>query len=94
MPIIDSVISIVLATRLVKVILPIIVGRYNEIYECYHRQTKQLRAVKIIPRDSIEKTIEERFMREIEVLKVMDHPNIVKLYETYCDTKRMYLVME
>jgi calcium-dependent protein kinase len=42
----------------------------------------------------MEKGIEERFIREIEVLKIMDHPNIVKVYETYCDSKRMYLAME
>lgn len=50
--------------------------------------------MKIIPRDAMEKRIEERFLREIDILKMMDHPNIVKLYETYSDSKRMYLVME
>jgi serine/threonine protein kinase len=31
---------------------------------------------------------------EVEVLTKLDHPNIVKYYETYEDTKYIYLVME
>lgn len=31
---------------------------------------------------------------EVAILTKLDHPNIVKYYETYIDTKYMYLVME
>jgi calcium-dependent protein kinase len=31
---------------------------------------------------------------EIEILKSLDHPNILKLYEFYEDEKRFYLVTE
>jgi calcium-dependent protein kinase len=27
----------------------------------------------------------ERFKREIDILRALDHPNIIKLYETYED---------
>jgi len=33
-------------------------------------------------------------MNEIEILKTLDHPNILKLYEFYQDEKRYYLVTE
>ena len=36
----------------------------------------------------------QRFIHEIEMLKRLDHPNIIKLYEFYEDDKRYYLVME
>ena len=36
----------------------------------------------------------ERFHQEIEMLKMLDHPNILKLYEFYEDEKRYYLVTE
>ena len=31
---------------------------------------------------------------EIEILTKLDHPNIVRYYETYIDEKYIYLVME
>merc|ERR1712190_81935 len=32
--------------------------------------------------------------REIAIMKMMDHPNIIKLYETFEDHRNIYLVME
>jgi calcium-dependent protein kinase len=37
---------------------------------------------------------EERFHRDKEVLKNLDHPNVMKLYEFYEDDKRYYMVTE
>lgn len=31
---------------------------------------------------------------EIKILNTLDHPNIVKYYETYDDTDYVYLIME
>ena len=36
----------------------------------------------------------DRFNHMIEVMKRLDHPNIVKLYELYDDEKRYYLSMQ
>jgi len=33
-------------------------------------------------------------MRELEILKTLDHPNIIKLYEVYQDSSYFHLVME
>jgi len=33
-------------------------------------------------------------MEEVSILHALDHPNIVKYYETYNDQKYIYLVME
>ena len=33
-------------------------------------------------------------MEEVAILNQLDHPNIVKYYETYNDQKYIYLVME
>jgi len=35
-----------------------------------------------------------RFFYEIEILKNLDHPNIVRLHEVFEDDKRYYLVTE
>lgn len=34
------------------------------------------------------------FRHEISILKKLDHPNIIKLYEVYQDEKRYYIVTE
>ena len=36
----------------------------------------------------------EYIMEEVSILHSLDHPNIVKYYETYNDQKYIYLVME
>jgi serine/threonine protein kinase len=36
----------------------------------------------------------ESFQAEISILRKLDHPNILKLYEIFSDDKRFYLVTE
>ena len=36
----------------------------------------------------------EAIQEEVSILTKLDHPNIVKYYETYIDNKYIYLVME
>ena len=36
----------------------------------------------------------ERVVREIKILKLIDHPTIVKLYEIIENEDRIYLIME
>ena len=50
------------------------------------------RAIKIIPKKRIKRP--ELLTREISIMKQIDHPNIVKLYETYEDLQYIYLPME
>jgi len=49
-------------------------------------------AVKVISKAKMKST--ELFRREIAIMRAMDHPNIIKLYEIFEDKKRLYLVME
>ena len=70
------------------------VGAYGEVYICTHKVTKLPRAVKVMDKTAIEESEKERFLSEIKILKIMDHPNIVKLYEVFQDKKRYYLVTE
>jgi len=36
----------------------------------------------------------EKFMAEIQILKQLDHPNILKIFEFYQDKKNYYLIIE
>ncbi len=69
-------------------------GAYGEVYVCVHKTSHLTRAVKVMDKTAIEESEKERFLSEIKILKMMDHPNIVKLYEVYQDRKRYYLVTE
>lgn len=42
-----------------------------------------MRAIKRIPKSKVKNT--ERFKREIDIMRNLDHPNIIKLYETFED---------
>ena len=70
------------------------IGAYGTVYTCDHKATRQKRAVKVMDKTAIEESERERFLCEIQILRIMDHPNIVKLYEVFQDKKRYYLVTE
>jgi calcium-dependent protein kinase len=59
-----------------------------------NKKTKSQRAVKIIKKDNLDGKEKIRFLYEIEILRQLDHPNIVRLYEVFQDDKRYYLVTE
>jgi len=67
-------------------------GSYGSVTKGKHRKTKEVRAVKTIAKSQMKNI--DRFMQEIAILKMMDHPNIIKLFETFEDARNIYLVME
>ncbi len=50
-------------------------------------------AIKVLNKNKLKENI-EAIKEEVRILTKLDHPNIVKYYETYDDVKYMYLVME
>mmetsp|Transcript_28198 Transcript_28198/g.80098 ORF Transcript_28198/g.80098 Transcript_28198/m.80098 type:complete len:529 (-) Transcript_28198:67-1653(-) len=67
-------------------------GTYGSVYKATSKSTGDIRAVKVIARAKMKNV--DRFQREISILKMMDHPNIIRLYETFEAHKAIYLVME
>ncbi|CDW88681.1 protein kinase domain containing protein [Stylonychia lemnae] len=68
-------------------------GGFGEVKKVMHKLTGQMRAMKIIKKDAAEEYL-QNLNNEIKILKVLDHPNIVKLYEIYQDQKNIYLITE
>lgn len=66
-------------------------GAYGFVYKTMHKATKQYLAVKAIKKTSID---ESSFYNETNILKSVDHPNIIRLYETYSDSGFYYMVEE
>lgn len=71
-------------------------GAFAEVWLCTHKRTKDVRAVKIFEKSSLtEYEIQTRSVfNEVEILKTLDHPNILKVFEYFEDTEKCYIVME
>ena len=67
-------------------------GAYGEVSRAVNKKTGLSRAVKIIPKSKLKNL--PRFRTEIELMKTVEHPNIVKLFEVFEDVKSVYLLME
>jgi calcium-dependent protein kinase len=67
-------------------------GSYGSVSKGLHKSTGVTRAIKTIAKAKMKHV--ERFQREIAIMKIMDHPNIIKLFETFEDHHNIYLAME
>lgn len=67
-------------------------GTYGVARKATEKSTGALRAVKSIKRTKIRNY--SRFLNEINALKTLDHPNVVKLFEVFQDDENIHLVME
>ena len=66
-------------------------GAYGCVYKVQNKTTQLVRAVKAIKRKHVDSTA---FSNEIAVLKTVDHPNIIKLFDCYYDNNYYYMVEE
>ena len=75
---------------------PLGAGAFGEVWLCNHTITNELRAVKVLLKEGIpQEEIDKRSVfLEVEILKSLDHPNILKVYEYFEDTSKYYIVME
>jgi len=67
-------------------------GSYGSVQKCTFKDTGQWRAVKGINKALVKNT--DQFREEVAIMRLLDHPNIVRLYETFEDTRTVYLVLE
>lgn len=69
-------------------------GGYGKVFEVRHKKTKAVRACKYIAKSKMKEKDLQRIRREINILKKVDHPNIVKIYEVYETNRSLYIIME
>ena len=67
-------------------------GSYGHVYRCQNISTGNVYACKKFDKKLIKN--KTRLKTEINLLRELDHPNIVKLYETFEDKQYIYLIME
>jgi len=70
-------------------------GGFGQVKMVIHKPTNDVRAMKIIKKSIIRDSIEEeRLFNEVEMLRSLDHPNILKLHEFMQDRHYYYLITE
>ena len=67
-------------------------GSYGSVFKVMKKNTNLIRAMKVIPKN-FQKDNDE-ILREINILKNLDHPNVMKIYEFFEDDKNYYLIQE
>lgn len=69
-------------------------GAFGEVRKALHLESGDLRAVKIVYKQECSVEEQRKILKEVEVLRNLSHPNIIKIYEFFEDVKFMYIVME
>ena len=70
-------------------------------FKVEHKNSGFIRAMKssfflklVIPRNKVDKKNQGKMLFEFQLLKGIDHPNILRIYETFKDEKNFYLITE
>ncbi len=70
-------------------------GGIGTVYRARNRDTGQLAAVKVLgPAPAVDATAARRLAREYEVLRSLDHPNVVRVYDAGVHEGYSFLAME
>eukprot|EP00184_Porphyridium_aerugineum_P000622 CAMPEP_0184691656 /NCGR_PEP_ID=MMETSP0313-20130426/436_1 /TAXON_ID=2792 /ORGANISM="Porphyridium aerugineum, Strain SAG 1380-2" /LENGTH=505 /DNA_ID=CAMNT_0027149409 /DNA_START=87 /DNA_END=1604 /DNA_ORIENTATION=+ len=71
-------------------------GSTGKVKLAKHVETGQLVAIKIIRKDFLAKkpSLRKKLLREIAVMKLCDHPNVLKLYDVFEIETHLFLVIE
>lgn len=69
-------------------------GTYGVVFRAKHKKTGQIVAMKKIRLENEDEGIPSTAIREISLLKELQHPNIVALQDVIMEEKRLYLIFE
>ncbi|XP_015205826.1 MAP/microtubule affinity-regulating kinase 3a isoform X8 [Lepisosteus oculatus] len=69
-------------------------GNFAKVKLARHILTGREVAIKIIDKTQLNPTSLQKLFREVRIMKILNHPNIVKLFEVIETEKTLYLVME
>ena len=70
-------------------------GTFGTVYKVMHKRTGIIRAMKVIAKNKLKCGFtDEDINQEINILKKLEHPHIIKLFEFYTFKKNYYLINE
>ena len=69
-------------------------GSFGSVYEAKNTIFQNTVAMKVIKKDPNNELDEQEIRNEIDILKKLSHPNIVKIYEFYISNSHYYIITE
>jgi len=70
-------------------------GTFAKVYYARNLTTGQTVAIKVIDKDKIVKTgLMDQIKREISIMRLVRHPNILQLFEVMATKNKIYFVLE
>lgn len=70
-------------------------GAYGTVCKVLHKSSGQIRSMKIISKSNFSNSYTINYIEdEIKILKNLDHPNIIKIFEFFVDCENFYIVTE
>jgi calcium-dependent protein kinase len=74
--------------------MPLGAGAFGEVRKAVNLTTNEVRAIKIIYMKNCSKEEQDHIWNEIVIMKSLDHPNIIRIYEYFKDFNNLFIVME
>ncbi|KAK4213512.1 kinase-like domain-containing protein [Rhypophila decipiens] len=70
-------------------------GKFGRVYLAREREHGFICALKVLYKDELQQgRVEKQVRREIEIQSNLSHPNVLKLYGHFHDSKRIFLILE
>lgn len=70
-------------------------GKFGSVYLAREKKSKYIVALKVLEKSQLVKNnVEHQLRREIEIQSHLRHPNILRMYGYFYDSKRIYLILE
>lgn len=70
-------------------------GKFGSVYLAREKNSKYIVALKVLFKSQLMKScVEHQLRREIEIQSHLKHPNILRLYGYFYDSKRVFLILE
>jgi len=69
-------------------------GSFGEVRKVVDKRTGIVRAMKKLRKDSCSPSESSKLIEEINILRKLDHPNIIRVYEFFQDSTYFYIVTE
>ena len=70
------------------------IGKFGHIRLGINKSTQEKVAIKIIKKSSMKAMDLQQVMYEIDIMKILKHPNVVKLLDLFENSENVYIVME
>lgn len=69
-------------------------GGFGEVFLCHHKKSGAERAVKVVNKNPFDDRDDKAVLHEFNVVRKLDHPNILKMYNLYQDESYFYIVTD